>query len=60
MFKEHEICPCMLSLNKLSKLTDAFDAIYPAHGSFPVYPGLIASLIEGAEQIFRNGKGYEC
>ncbi len=52
MFKEHRNMSMYVeSLNKLSKLTDAFDAIYPAHGSFPVYPELIASLIEGAEQI---------
>lgn len=39
------------SLKKLSLRTDKFDIIYPSHGSFPVYPELIADLIEGAEQI---------
>lgn len=52
MFKEHRNMPLYVeSLKKLSRLTDAFDTIYPSHGSFPVYPELIASLIEGAEQI---------
>lgn len=43
------------SLKKLSGYTDEFDIIYPSHGSFPVYPQLIANLIEGAEQII-SGK----
>jgi len=52
MFKKHRNMPLYVeSLKKLSMYTDEFDTIYPSHGSFPVYPGLIASLIEGAEQI---------
>ena len=50
------------SLKKLSMDTDAFDTIYPSHGSFPVCPDLIASLIEGAEQIINGeakGKNVE-
>lgn len=39
---------------KLSMYAGKFDTIYPSHGSFPVFPELIASLIEGAEQII-NG-----
>jgi len=55
MFKEHRNMPLYVeSLKKLSKLTDEFDAIYPSHGSFPVYPELIASLIEGAKQIIEG------
>lgn len=42
------------SLKKISGYAGVFDTIYPSHGSFPVYPELIASLIEGAEQIL-NG-----
>ncbi|HHV95256.1 MAG TPA: MBL fold metallo-hydrolase [Clostridiaceae bacterium] len=55
MFKEHRnLSKYVESLKKLSMYTDEFDIIYPSHGSFPVYPELIASLIEGAEQII-NG-----
>ena len=52
MFKEHRNMSLYVeSLRKLSMYTDEFDTIYPSHGSFPVYPALISSLIEGAEQI---------
>lgn len=60
MFKERRNMPLYVeSLKKLSMDIDAFDTIYPSHGSFPVYPELIARLIEGAEQIINgtaNGK----
>lgn len=52
MFKEHRNMSLYVeSLKKLSMHTDEFDKMYPAHGTFPVYPELIASLIEGADQI---------
>jgi len=52
MFKERRNLSLYVeSLRKLSKYIDEFDTIYPSHGSFPIYPKLIASLIEGAEQI---------
>lgn len=52
MFKEGRNLPLYVeSLKKLSMYIDEFDTIYPSHGSFPVYPDLIARLIEGAEQI---------
>ncbi|MGI5852076.1 MAG: MBL fold metallo-hydrolase [Caldicoprobacterales bacterium] len=52
MFKEHRNMSLYVeSLNKLSQYVGEFDTIYPSHGSFPVYPELIARLIEGAEQI---------
>jgi len=55
MFNERRNLPLYVeSLKKLSMYTDEFDTIYPSHGSFPVYPGLITNLIEGAEQII-NG-----
>jgi len=55
MFKKHRNMSLYIeSLKKLSGLTDEFDTIYPSHGSFPVYPELIADLIEGAGQIL-NG-----
>ena len=55
MFKEHRNLPLYVeSLKKLSLYTGELDTKYPSHGSFPVYPGLIASLIEGAEEII-NG-----
>lgn len=60
MFKEHRNMSLYVeSLKKLSKYTDEFDTIYPSHGSFPVCPELMESLIEGAEQIINekaNGK----
>ncbi len=55
MFKEYRNMSLYVeSLKKLSIYTDEFDTIYPSHGSFPVSLGLIAKLIEGAEQII-NG-----
>jgi len=55
MFKEHRNMSLYIeSLKKLSLYTDEFDTIYPSHGTFPVSPGLIGSLIEGAGQII-NG-----
>ncbi len=52
MFREHRnISMYVESLKKLSRYIGEFDTIYPSHGSFPVRPELIASLIEGAEQI---------
>lgn len=55
MFNKYRNLPLYLeSLKKLSGYAGKFDTIYPSHGSFPVYPELIASLIEGAEQIL-NG-----
>lgn len=60
MFKEHRNLSLYVeSMKKLSMYTDEFDTIYPSHGSFPVFPELIASLIDGAEQIINgtaNGK----
>jgi len=55
MFKKHRnLSMYVESLKKLSMYTHEFDTIYPSHGSFPVYPELIVSLIEGAGQII-NG-----
>lgn len=52
MFREgRNLLTYVKSLKKLSMFTDDFDTIYPSHGSFPVSPELIESLIEGAEQI---------
>jgi glyoxylase-like metal-dependent hydrolase (beta-lactamase superfamily II) len=60
MFEQHRNMPLYVeSLKKLSLYTHEFDTIYPAHGTFPVDPGLISKLIEGAEQIINgtaNGK----
>ena len=56
MFKEHRnMFLYVESLKKLSQYVGEFDTIYPSHGSLPVYPELIARLIEGAEQII-DGK----
>jgi glyoxylase-like metal-dependent hydrolase (beta-lactamase superfamily II) len=39
------------SLRRLQKRAGEFDAIWPAHGSFPVAPELIGALATGAERI---------
>lgn len=41
----------ILSLKRLEAYKDRFDVIYPAHGSFPVSPDLIAPLCAGVEKI---------
>ncbi len=43
------------SMEKLIGLKDRFDEVYPSHGTFPVQPGLIDKLIEGAHRI-ANGQ----
>ncbi len=43
------------SMEHLLKYTEAFDEIYPMHGSFPVKNDLIGKLIEGANLI-KSGK----
>lgn len=48
---QREMHAYLLSLEKLEKYKDAFDTIYPSHGSFPVGPELIDSLHEGASRI---------
>jgi glyoxylase-like metal-dependent hydrolase (beta-lactamase superfamily II) len=39
------------SMKHLEIYADAFDEIYPMHGTFPVYNDLIGKLIEGAQDI---------
>jgi glyoxylase-like metal-dependent hydrolase (beta-lactamase superfamily II) len=43
------------SMEKLNKLRDEFDVIYPSHGAFPLKPDIIDGLIEGAKNV-RDGK----
>ena len=43
------------SLKALEKRTNEFDEIWPSHADFPVYPGCIPKLREGAEKIV-NGE----
>ena len=48
------------SLKHILTFKHRFDTIYPSHGNFPVEPGLIEQLIEGAESIIRGEvKGEE-
>ena len=42
------------SLARLEGYRDAFDWVYPSHGSFPVSPDLIPALREGAEKVLRG------
>ncbi len=39
------------SLRHLAEYDGRYDVIYPMHGTFPVTPGLIPKLIDGAEEI---------
>ena len=42
------------SLARLEGYRDAFDWVYPSHGSFPVSPDLIPALREAAEKVLRG------
>ena len=42
------------SLKHILTFKHRFDTIYPSHGNFPVKPGIIEHLIEGAESIIRG------
>ena len=42
------------SLKHILTFKHRFDKIYPSHGNFPVEPGIIEQLIEGAESIIRG------
>lgn len=48
---QRELHAYVLSLKRLESCKDRFDTIYPAHGSFPVSPDLIAPLYTGVERI---------
>ncbi len=48
---QRELHAYVLSLKRLENFKDRFDTIYPAHGSFPVSPDLIAPLYTGVERI---------
>ena len=39
------------SLRKLQRRTGEFDAVWPAHGSFPVEPALVGQIATGAEKV---------
>lgn len=43
------------SMKKLCGMRDAFDQVYPSHGTIPVKPELMDQLLEGAQQIL-DGK----
>ena len=56
MFGEHRnMNDYIVSLKALEKRTDEFDEIWPSHADFPVYPGCIRKLREGAEKIVNGG-----
>ncbi|MBP5200172.1 MAG: MBL fold metallo-hydrolase [Schwartzia sp.] len=48
---QRELHAYVLSLKRLEAYKDRFDAIYPAHGTCPVSPDLIAPLCTGVERI---------
>ncbi len=43
------------SLEKLERMADRFDTIYPSHGHFPIAPSQIRALHEGMERVL-NGE----
>lgn len=47
------------SLRKLQRRTGDFDAIWPAHGTFPVEPAQIAKLALGAERMLAHQVAWE-
>ena len=61
MFGEHRNMPDYVrSLEKLEKMTAEFDEIWPSHADFPVSPGCIRKLREGAQRILdRKAEGHE-
>ena len=48
---QREMHAYLLSLEKLEKYKDCFDAIYPSHGTFPIGPEIIDALHEGAKRV---------
>lgn len=49
---QREMHAYILSLEKLEKqYANRFDAIYPSHGTFPVYPDIIGKLHDGAKRV---------
>ena len=42
------------SLEKLSRMSESFDTIYPSHGSFPLGKDSIPKLITGAEKLLKG------
>ncbi len=47
------------SLEKLERYKDMFDEIYPSHGSFPLKPDIIKSLLKGAKDIIEGNIAYK-
>ena len=56
MFGEHRnMRDYVASLERLDRMASGFDEIWPSHGDFPVSPGCIRKLCDGARQIL-DGK----
>ncbi len=56
MFGEHrDMRNYISSLEKLEKMTDEFDEIWPSHGDIPIRPDCIRKLRDGAEKVL-NGE----
>ena len=49
----------LTSLRVLQRRAGEFDAIWPAHGSFPVSPDMIGKLAVGAERILAGQVAWE-
>ncbi len=61
MFGEHRnMEEYIRSLEKLDRVRDAFDEIWPSHADIPVYPDCIRKLCDGARQILEGtAEGHE-
>lgn len=51
---QREIHAYQYSLEKLERMSDRFDTIYPSHGRFPIDPSQIWALHEGMERVMRG------
>lgn len=47
------------SMEKLQRLSDAFDTVYPSHGSFSVASSILPGLIAGARSILEGNCPFE-
>lgn len=51
---QREVHAYQYSLEKLEKMSDRFDLLYPSHGRFPIAPSQIGALHEGMERILKG------
>jgi hydroxyacylglutathione hydrolase len=60
MFGKMRSLPAYIhSMERLKKMINSFDIIYPSHGPFPIVPELIEKLIAGAGKLMRGELQWE-